>query len=50
MEGMQHLQSSRKAYRSHFTGIYRKVSEIMDANEPPNDPQVSTVKSSVEQL
>ena len=50
MEGMQRFQSSRKAYHSHLTRIYKKVSEIVEAGETPNDLQVSVLKSAVEQL
>ena len=47
---MQHFQSSRKAYHSHLTRIYKKVSEIVEAGETPNDLQVSVLKSAVKQL
>ena len=50
MEEMQRFQLSRKAYRSHLTRIYKKVSQIVEAGEMPNDLQVSTLKSAVEQL
>ena len=42
MEGVQHFQSSRKALISftHLTRIYKKVSEIVEAGETPNDLQV----------
>ena len=50
MEGVQHFQLSRKAYRSHLTRIYKKVSEIVEAGKTPNDLQVSALKSAVEQL
>ena len=50
MEGVQRFQSSRKAYRSHLTRIYNKVSEIMESSETPSDSQITTLKSSLEQL
>ena len=50
MEGALCLQLSRKAYHSHLTRIYNKVSEIMESSETPSDSQISTLKSSLEQL
>ena len=50
MEGVQRFHSSHKAYRSHLTRIYNKVSEIMESSETPSDSQITTLKSSLEQL
>ena len=50
MEGVQRFHSSRKAYRSHLTRIYNKVSKIMESSETPSNSQITTLKSSLEQL
>ena len=50
MEGALHYQLSRKAYCAHLTRIYNKVSEIMESGETPGDSQITTLKSSLEQL
>ena len=50
MEGALRYQSSRKAYHAHLTRIYNKVSEIIESGKTPSDSQITTLKSSLEQL
>ena len=50
MEGVLRYQSSCKAYRAHLTRIYNKVSKIMESGKTPSDSQITTLKSSLEQL
>ena len=50
MERLQRAKGSRKAYRSHFTRIYRKIEDIFEADTPMTDSQISTLTSALEQL
>ena len=50
MENLQRWRSSNKAYRTQLMKLHRTVTEIMNSNETPNEPQLESLSTSIEKL